>query len=273
MMSKKIALRYIVFLYLLILCLPMIGRQIDSEILIFLDQPVTILLPTLIISYVYRRNNDVEFCDYYRVHKVSFKNILLITGIVFLLPSMIGLVIDISFMIFPSASNGDEMLGVLTPLVSMSFGKRFFVFIYNLCFMAVFPGLCEEILFRGSIWHLSIKLTLNTWIIVILNAAMFSVFHWNLDQLLYTFVLGIIFALIAYQTNSILSSIYAHILYNFIVDLSMYFIPGESVVADATSYVVDELLAGPIMASVSTVLVIIILKLIKIPENKSTVER
>ena len=49
---------------------------------------------------------------------------------------------------------------------------------------------------------------------VILNGLLFAVFHLDLQQGLYTFLMGILFATLVIRTNSIFSSIIAHITIN-----------------------------------------------------------
>lgn len=267
-MKKREALFYIIFLYLLILCLPVLGIVIDTEIYDFFDLPLTVLLPTLIVSAIYRRKSDISFSDFYRLRTISLKNVILITLIVFLLPPIIGLAINISSVIFPQLPNSADFIESVAPADAGLYGRIIFL-VSNLCYIAVFPGICEEFLFRGSIWHLFTKFKFRVAFLVVLNATMFAVFHWNIHQLLYTFVLGIIFTVIAYRTDSIWSSIYAHTLYNAIVDLPLYFDEGASVVMDALAYWVNAL-EGSIVAAICTVLIIFLLRFIKVTNIASS---
>ena len=56
-----------------------------------------------------------------------------------------------------------------------------------------------------------------------MSGLLFAVFHMNLDQLFYTFAIGIVLAAVVLVTNSLISGIYVHIVYNFIIDLSTSF--------------------------------------------------
>lgn len=71
----------------------------------------------------------------------------------------------------------------------------------------------EEFIFRGAIldrFHLAFPF----WIANTLQAFLFGVYHMNLIQGLYAFLLGILLGMIRYVTGTILANITAHILFN-----------------------------------------------------------
>lgn len=71
----------------------------------------------------------------------------------------------------------------------------------------------EEFIFRGAIldrFHLAFPF----WIANTLQAVLFGVYHMNLIQGLYAFLLGILLGMIRYVTGTILANILAHILFN-----------------------------------------------------------
>lgn len=79
----------------------------------------------------------------------------------------------------------------------------------------------EELLFRWVIYG-RIKAMLGSFIAVILSAAFFGVYHGNLLQGTYAFIMGIFLALCVEWTNSIYASIIFHIFANFTVYFVAY---------------------------------------------------
>ena len=88
--------------------------------------------------------------------------------------------------------------------------------------LAVLPALGEELIFRGAV--LSGFKTMGTSKAVLLSALLFSLFHMNVDQTIYQFVLGIILAVFVLISGSIVASILLHFLNNFFAILYTYLI-------------------------------------------------
>ncbi|MDP4091239.1 MAG: type II CAAX endopeptidase family protein [Bacillota bacterium] len=98
----------------------------------------------------------------------------------------------------------------------------------------------EEIFFRGIIFN-ELRSRINVTAAVILQALIFGVFHGNILQGIYTFMLAIILALVYIWTRSIWSNIIVHITYNLlgsivipiIMYLTQFFIIGYLVIGGA----------------------------------------
>lgn len=74
--------------------------------------------------------------------------------------------------------------------------------------------LSEELIFRGAILHIGAE-RLNFWVANILQAIFFGLFHMNLVQGVYAFVVGIFFGYVAHKSHSIKASYVFHLLFNF----------------------------------------------------------
>jgi len=78
--------------------------------------------------------------------------------------------------------------------------------------IALTPGICEEVMFRGMI--------MRTYEVygrkkaIILSAVLFGLFHFNLQNLLGPIFLGLMFGVLVSKTKSLLSSIVGHIVNN-----------------------------------------------------------
>lgn len=98
------------------------------------------------------------------------------------------------------------MVGVEDMLNEMSLIGQFL-------FIAVTPGICEEVLFRGLAFR-PIEKGLGPKKAIIITALLFAIMHLDVVRLLPTFMLGLVFGTIAYVSGSIWPSILLHIANN-----------------------------------------------------------
>jgi membrane protease YdiL (CAAX protease family) len=82
----------------------------------------------------------------------------------------------------------------------------------QLLLVAVIPPLVEEFMFRGLFYHSYRKNGILGAALV--SGFIFGIFHLNLNQFCYAFVIGIIFALLVEATGSMMASIIAHFAIN-----------------------------------------------------------
>ena len=78
----------------------------------------------------------------------------------------------------------------------------------------------EEFLFRGLVFRYS-KRCLPPWIAIIFQSILFGVYHGNIIQGVYAFVLGTVLGLVAYKFKSVMPGILLHISIN----VSLIFVP------------------------------------------------
>lgn len=91
-------------------------------------------------------------------------------------------------------------------------GYYLYHFVLDVINTAIVPAVCEEFLFRGLILMLLLPYGKKTAIFG--NAVMFALMHQNFGQLIYTFGMGIVLALIAIETKSIWGGILLHFFNN-----------------------------------------------------------
>ena len=75
------------------------------------------------------------------------------------------------------------------------------------------PGFCEEFLFRGAI--LGNCLPFGRTNAVIISSILFALMHENLEQMLYTFIGGILFGYVYVKTESLWNCVILHMVNNF----------------------------------------------------------
>lgn len=213
--DKKGAFYFLVFLFLTIVLLPFAFKYSNAVIRLF-EQPIFILMPNLIISFIYLKKTQNTVREFFFIRKIRLEELGLLILIALLTPFLTYYIGDVFK--FLSGELGQDP-GYLTPRESSSTWAFLGIFLYNIVYSSVFPAFCEETLFRGSLMSLSKKIGLKTLPLIILNALLFAIFHTNLAQLFYTFALGIVLASSLITTGSILSPIIIHALFNFWADI------------------------------------------------------
>jgi hypothetical protein len=78
--------------------------------------------------------------------------------------------------------------------------------------IAIAPGICEEVMFRGTISRAYDSLGYKRSIII--TAVLFGIFHFNAMNLVGPIFLGIILGILVHKTNSIYASMLGHTLNN-----------------------------------------------------------
>lgn len=110
--------------------------------------------------------------------------------------------------------------------------------------VAVVPGICEELLFRGTI--LSGTLVFGRSNAILISAFLFSMMHQNFEQIFYTFVAGIVLGLVYVRTKNIWNCILLHLLNNSL-----------SVLEELLDQRLPESVSGLVLPALETVLAIV----------------
>lgn len=88
-------------------------------------------------------------------------------------------------------------------------------YIVNVIVLAVFPAICEELIFRGMILE-GLKDYGKTKAVII-SALLFSLMHTSPLQTIYPFIMGVVLALVVMASNNLVYSIILHFINNFMV--------------------------------------------------------
>ena len=106
--------------------------------------------------------------------------------------------------------------------VSMLFSKNYleaasqtlltYPFVVQIILMAVIPALVEEFIFRGLFYGTYRKCGILKG--ALMSGLVFGLFHLNINQFCYAFVIGVVFAFLVEATGSIWSSVLAHFAIN-----------------------------------------------------------
>jgi len=129
----------------------------------------------------------------------------------------------------------------------------------NLVLVAVFAGIGEELLFRGVLQRLFIKLFKSPWSGILVTAFIFSAIHLQFYGFIPRFILGILLGLIYWYSGSLWPAIIAHFAYDAFAVVMIWFNPA---LADQESVTVS-LGNKSIVAAISLALIIGIVILMK----------
>lgn len=197
------------------------SREIYSGLLI--TEYIIILIPNLI----YLKSIGVSLKKTLRLNKINMKQIFYIILItVFSYP----IAIFLNNLMLVLLSFFGEMVSNQVPIPNT---KE--LYLLSIIVIAISPGICEEVMFRGTMMNAYESLGKRK--AIIFSAVLFGLFHLNLQNLAGPIFLGIIFGIVVYKTNSIYSSIIGHALNNGIAMTIGYFVmKGQNGLEDVAAY-------------------------------------
>ncbi len=183
------------------------SREIYTGLLI--TEFVIILLPNLL----YLKVKGYSLKTVLRLNKISFEQgIYTLFIMIFAYPVAVFLnVIMISIL---SKFTTALPSGIPLPGNIKEFGIGLFI-------MALAPGICEEVMFRGTMLSSYSKLGRKKAILI--TAFLFGIFHFNPFNFIGPAFLGVILGVLLYKTNSIFTSMLGHTINNSIA-LSIGFV-------------------------------------------------
>lgn len=215
---------YYIFYFPAVLIVQALGTNSNFEIRYFISWLVNDLASYLIpavAAYLLFRKEIGEKIPYPRHPNVSP---VLNSGLTFFAACFLGslagffanAVAAVLDSIFGTGEIPDAMEGSVPPQGEM--GSFWILFL----FVAVAAPIFEELIFRKLLLYPLRRH--GDWFAIIITALLFGFYHGNFDQMPYAFVVGMLFALLAVNTNSVIPSMVLHVLNNTLVTLSQYLI-------------------------------------------------
>ncbi|KAB3529828.1 type II CAAX endopeptidase family protein [Alkaliphilus serpentinus] len=190
------------------------------------------------------------------------------------------LIIAITLLIYPLAVVGNAIMMLLLSLLGnlnipeLPSANNTSEYLFLMILMAVTPGICEEVFFRGFV--LSGYERLGQKKAIIFSSVLFGIFHFNLYNLMGPIVIGVVFAYLVTITDSIFAGIIGHIANNgFAVTLNFLLnklmkimedidLEGVAPATEEVSTTIAMLSSVVVFAIIATVTVFIAILLIKI---------
>ncbi len=192
-----------------------------SYLLVWLTNDVGVyLIPSLAAFFLFKKDFDAHYKypprPYFQTVNYTFLTFFascFLGSLASLLANFIAKVMD---SIWGTGEIPDAMEGSVPEQGEVS----------SLLIMILFVGLIapvvEEIIFRRLLLFPFRKH--GDWFAVIISATLFSFYHGNFDQMPYAFVTGVLFALLAVNSGSVVPTVILHIANNMAVCLSQYLI-------------------------------------------------
>lgn len=215
---------------------------VGSYLLYFVSESLGIAIPAylrllysqLILVFpagIYMMINHINIKEFVRIKKINFPTVLLLVLLGFFLRPVLSLL------------NAISMLWVKNQIQDTAKQLLSEVNIWlALITIAVIPAVFEEFVYRGVFYNEYRKV--NPGKAILLSGLLFGLMHMNLNQFIYAFVMGAIFALIIEATDSILASVVVHFTINGSTLLFMQITPwlekqaqkaGETTLLDSTA--------------------------------------
>lgn len=198
---------FILFIILLQFLSPYILIYLPLSVRMALSEYIFLLLPSLLFIYFTKQ----RFKDVILFKHLSLKNVLLLVILALVIQPSMQLLGLISLFVFPN--NVNYAIAQLSELP----------LVFTMFIMAFTPAICEEIAFRGVFAHGYKNINLKK--AVFINGLMFGIIHFDGQQFLYAFFMGVLFAYIFYLTRSIFSTMIMHFVFNGTQVLLSYLAP------------------------------------------------
>lgn len=203
MHRKRINEINLVFLTTIIFAL--FGQGINSIIFIYTDNYLLTLLSSQLIlilpSIVYIIKYKLNIKEAIRFKKIKAVNIILLIVFSYLITPLMSFVNALSMLFFQNTTSS-FMGGIIKE-------NGFFL---SILIIALVPAIFEEVVYRGIFYNEYRKA--KPLQAIFLSAFLFGIIHGNLNQFVYAFLMGIVFALIIEVTDSILSTMIIHFFIN-----------------------------------------------------------
>ncbi|MDE7018204.1 MAG: CPBP family intramembrane metalloprotease [Lachnospiraceae bacterium] len=202
----------------------------------FILNQMFIVVPTMLFLLASKRKTESgnlnEMLGFHKIKVSSFFMIILFTFLI--MPMSIAL-------------NAISMLFVENTVNAISGDILQMPFLLMLFLIGIFGPFCEELVFRGAIFH-GYQRSGAVIGAIIWSAVLFGLMHLNFNQAAYAVALGFMFGLLVEATGSLWSSVIAHMVFNSqqvcTMYLSEYFMPGTYESSD--NMLTQDLLLGAI---------------------------
>ncbi len=186
----------------------------SQYMVLLLSQVCTIFLP--VVVYTMAKNVDVK--GFFRIHRLSGKNVLLVLGLSFC-GQFIGQLLNAVVLFILVKCN--------IPLQEnpLPVPQNVRDFMTAVLVLALMPAVFEELLMRGVVIRGYEKRGTKT--AAVLSAFLFGIMHLDVKNLLATIFMGLLLAYVVIKTGSILASILMHFTNNLLAVVG-YMLAGVS---------------------------------------------
>lgn len=133
----------------------------------------------------------------------------------------VGVSVLCYLLLYPVIATAGKLIYLFYPQSSLTYPLTTKNYFLSLISMAIMPAIAEELIFRGLIFK-GLQKGGNRFAIII-SSIMFSLYHLSLEQTIYPFLMGLVFAVIMCYENNIIYCMALHFTNNFITLTLQYF--------------------------------------------------
>ncbi|MBP3619661.1 MAG: CPBP family intramembrane metalloprotease [Clostridia bacterium] len=207
-----------------------IAPDTENVIYVMFDKFLWFSIPFMLLTQIVFAG---IYLLYHKVSRVSFKasniHFKKTNWLTAILSCVAGIVCVLGFVWLIEGCFGRlfEVLGINSSGVGFnptSWGS----YIGCMVMLGVVPAICEELLFRGIIFQ-GLKEKYSKWTAILISALLFALVHQNIEQFIYPFILGVVFAVLLERTNNLIYPILMHMFNNF-TTITMSFMANMGVI-------------------------------------------
>lgn len=256
-------LLYFICAYLFVAFSMFFGNR-SFRFTVILSQLLVILLPPVL--YILLKGLNLK--KTLRLNRISIKHVFLI--------------IAITILMYPLAVVGNALIMLLLSLLGnlnipeLPSANNSAEYLFFVVLMAVTPGICEEVMFRGFI--LSGYERLGKTKAIIFSSILFGIFHFNIYNLMGPIIIGLVFAYLVVLTDSIYAGIIGHIANNSVAvtlnfllnkfarileDVDLDGVQGATEEISTTFAMLSSVIVFAIIAAVTVSIAYLLVKIIK----------
>lgn len=198
-------------------------KKLGVNLYLFISQFVGILIPAIIVLFVFNRKDIISRIGI----SMKGKYLFALYGLMFLFMAypliQLSAILNEKWHISEIMKTSNDLAEQITKMVLIF--NSFSDFLVKILLVAFLPALSEELFFRAGIQKEMTAGRVNPNLAIILTALIFSAFHLQFDGFLPRFFLGLILGYIYFWSGSLTISIILHFFNNFILLLTAYLNP------------------------------------------------
>lgn len=157
----------------------------------------------VLIALLYLKRDKVSVSDGIGFRRIHASTLVWVALITFMAQPLSTTMYELSTRVSPDfLEDASEML----------YTNNFFIDAFT---VAVLPGFFEEFVFRGVLQHSYRRAGYRLIPVILLTALEFGLFHMNVTQLSYAFIMGVLLSFVMESAGSIWASMFFHFLNNF----------------------------------------------------------
>jgi len=204
-----------------------IAQSIELYSGLLITEYVLILIPNIL----YLKFRGYSLKNVLRLNKISIKQVIF-TFFIIIFAYPIAVFLNYIVMVMVGTVSTSIPTGVPIPGNLNELLIGYFV-------IAITPGICEEVMFRGTLQRAYTSLGVKKGLII--SSILFGIFHFNIFNLVGPAFLGLILGILLLKSNSIFTSILGHVFNNAIALTLGYYL---TQVTDNLDQIVDQ---GPVI--------------------------